>query len=167
LHDGQRLWLAANWPLEVHHAPGHTVGHLALLDLGQQSAFIGDAVGWKGSPLGGGSMQFPLYMDPEAYMATIDRIQSWTLEYLCTSHYSTLRGKEISDFLDDSRTFVVDLDRAVRQVLEGTRTREGLREITRAVLEIMGGQYVFDICAVNTIDAHARRFKEQGHHLYP
>lgn len=110
----------------------------------------------------GRSLQFPVYVDPAAYLATIRQIQSWPLERLCTSHYSTLRGKEIDNFLDDSQSFVFDLDRAIMRVLDGTRAPQVSREISEAVLDIMGDDYIFDICAVITIDAHVKRLREQG-----
>jgi glyoxylase-like metal-dependent hydrolase (beta-lactamase superfamily II) len=159
LRDGQRQRLADDWSLDVHHTPGHTLGHLTLYDPRQQAAFVGDAICWKGTITDGRFTQFPPYLDVDACLDTIRKIRSWPLDYLCTSHYSTLRGDEIAGFLDESEAFVVDLDRIVSRVVTGAGMSLGLREITEAVLDIVGGDYVFDICSVSTVDAHLKRLK--------
>jgi glyoxylase-like metal-dependent hydrolase (beta-lactamase superfamily II) len=161
LRDRERLWPADNWPIEVHHAPSHTPGHLVLYDPQHRAAIIGDAIGWKGSVTDGRFTQFHSYRDVDAYLDTIRKIKSWSLEYLCTSHYSTLRADEIGDFLEESEAFVVNLDKIVRRVAGEADTSSGLRQVTEAVLDILGGDYVFDICSVFTVDAHLSRLRRQ------
>lgn len=161
LRDGQQLWPEDNWPIEVHHTPGHTMGHLTLYDPRHRAAFIGDAIG-KGIITEGRFTNFWPCLDVDAYLDTVRKIRSWSLEYLCTSHDSTLRGSEIESFLEEIEAFVVDLDRIVRRMIEEARTSLDLREITEAVLGIVGGDYMFDICSVLTVDAHLRRLKGKG-----
>ncbi|HOQ98611.1 MAG TPA: MBL fold metallo-hydrolase [Anaerolineae bacterium] len=157
LSNGSCLWLAEDWPIQVHHVPGHTTGHLSLFDPRHGAAFIGDAVGWKGTLTGDQFTSLPPYLDPDAYLETIRRVRSWHPECLCTSHYSVLRHSEIARFLDESEALFLQIDDIVRRVLSASATRPGLAQVVREVLDALGGDYLFDVCAASTVDAHVRR----------
>jgi glyoxylase-like metal-dependent hydrolase (beta-lactamase superfamily II) len=157
LKDGESLRPSKDWPIEVHLAPGHTKGHLVLYDRGHKTAFIGDAVGWKGVVAGDKITNFPPYEDVDGYLRTIQMVRSWKLQYLCTSHYSTRRGKDITTFLDESEAFVTNLDMLVKEQVK--RGANDLNEITKAVVGVIGGDYLCDICALFTVDAHLKRLR--------
>ncbi len=163
LHDGQQLWVEDDWPIEVHLTPGHTAGHLTLHDPRYHAAFAGDSIGWKGVVTNGLVTNFHPYLNVDAYLDTINKIKSWSLEYFCASHYPTLKDRDkIETFLEESREFIVDLDSVVSHVVERAGAPLSLGEITKAAVQIMGGDYLFDICSVMTVDAHLRRLREKG-----
>ena len=57
--------------------------------------------------------------------------------------------------------FHQDLDNIFRRVVEKSGASPGLRDVTKAVLDMLGGDYIFDICSVFTLDAHLRRLHMQ------
>jgi len=57
---GERIRLSNDWDLEVLHVPGHSHGHLALLDRDHGTAFVGDAIHGRGCPSASGAMALPV-----------------------------------------------------------------------------------------------------------
>jgi glyoxylase-like metal-dependent hydrolase (beta-lactamase superfamily II) len=106
LRDGERLRLAEDWELEVWHVPGHAPGHLALYDPRQGALFSSDAVQGQGCPTAGGRMAFgPTYYDPEAYLATIARLERQPIQHLYSGHWPEAHGAQVAAFLRESRLF--------------------------------------------------------------
>lgn len=155
--DGDTLDLGGGWILKIHHTPGHTKGHLSIFDEENKAAFIGDAVLWKGLLMEDKFITFPPYLDVDSYLDTIHKIRGWSLNYLCTSHYSTLTGDRIKSFLDESEEFVLNLDSILKDVIGKIGTSVRLEKIARKVLDHIGGDYLLDACALSTIDCHMKR----------
>jgi glyoxylase-like metal-dependent hydrolase (beta-lactamase superfamily II) len=155
--DGDLLTIDDGWSVQVHLAAGHTRGHLALYDPVHQAALVGDAVLWKGVVTDGRFTNIPPYGNVDAYLATIRKVRSWPSEYLCTSHYSTLRGKQLHAFLEESEAFVLAFDECVTRAVAELGASADLRRLTERALEVLGGGYTIDVCAVMATDAHLRR----------
>jgi hypothetical protein len=82
------------------------------------------------------------------------------LQYLCASHFSVLAGDDIHPFLRESETLVHQLDEIVRETLGPLCGPNGsLAEITRRVLENIGGEYELDVCSVLTAAARIKRYQ--------
>lgn len=92
--------------VEIVHTPGHSWGHLSVLDVQTQALMIGDAVLWNGLLTAEGAPAFPpTYRDVEPYRDTIARIMALQPQLLLTSHYPVYAGQQVNDFLDESLAY--------------------------------------------------------------
>lgn len=115
--------------VEVLHLPGHSLGHLGLLEARSGTAVIADAAMGRGFPdLDRRLLSPPPYLDPTAYRRTIARLRELAPRVLGTAHFPTLEAEEAADFLDRGADFVDDLEAA----LEG-----GLGESPRTLPELL------------------------------
>ncbi|HEV2106833.1 MAG TPA: MBL fold metallo-hydrolase [Thermomicrobiales bacterium] len=103
IQAGDRIRVAGDDWLEVHHVPGHTPGHLCLHNPVRGYALIGDAVfGRSQLDTAGNWLAPPPYDDVPAYRATIDHLRGLQADLLLTCHYPVMRDNEIGTFLDES-----------------------------------------------------------------
>ena len=158
MHDGERIFLTDDWPLQVHHTPGHTGGHLSLYDPIHQAAFIGDAILWKGIPYVEKPPTVPSYRDVDAYLNTIRTLTLGGWITYAPAIILTLKNNEIEVFLADSEEFVLRLDDIISTLLQEPGASRDLRSLTEKSIRLLGDNYVFDITSVSTVDAHLQRF---------
>ena len=95
----------------VLHVPGHSPGHIALLDTRTGALFSGDCV--QGSVylgLDGTPKLCPTYTDVEPYLATLDLIEELAPAELHGCHWPAARGEGVQAFLDESRAYVERID---------------------------------------------------------
>jgi glyoxylase-like metal-dependent hydrolase (beta-lactamase superfamily II) len=115
--------------VEVLHLPGHSLGHLGLLERRSGTAIIADAAMGRGFPdLDGQLLSPPPYLDPAAYRSTSARLAELGPRALGTAHFPTFGAEEAADFLTRAAAFVDDLEAA----LEG-----GLGESPRTLAELL------------------------------
>jgi glyoxylase-like metal-dependent hydrolase (beta-lactamase superfamily II) len=132
VEEGQRLELGGRY-LEVIGAPGHSDGHVALIDSATGSALIGDAVLWNSVLTANGEPAFPpTYRSVAPYRATIDRLLVLDVPVLLTAHYDVTRGPAAKEFLDGSRSYTNVVERTILEVLGSARSPMGLLEIIAA-----------------------------------
>lgn len=81
LAGGEQLDLGAGVVCDVVPLPGHTPGSVAYAINGNQAVFVGDAVQIHGAANG-----FPGYEDPDAYRASLLRLQELDPERLYLGH---------------------------------------------------------------------------------
>jgi glyoxylase-like metal-dependent hydrolase (beta-lactamase superfamily II) len=146
--DAERAWMRANYGapatvevgfaggeeiavgdrrLAVHHAPGHSAGHLVLQERGPGLLFTSDAVHWWMCPAADGSPALsPTYEDVDAYLATIDMVAALAPAELHSGHWPVQSGAGVTAFLDTSRTFVERVDVALLGALDSPMTLAGL-----------------------------------------
>ncbi len=128
LQGGERFRLTDDEWLVVHRVPGHTPGHICLLNPTHRYALIGDAVfGRAQVDTAGGKAAAPPYTDVDAYRATIQTLEALELDLLLTCHYPVMRGEEVADFLDASRAWSNLAEEVMRRLL-----REAGRPLTLA-----------------------------------
>jgi glyoxylase-like metal-dependent hydrolase (beta-lactamase superfamily II) len=97
--------------VEVVHLPGHSPGHLGLLEPMSGTAVIADAAMERGFPdLDGLPLSPPPYVDPVAYRRTIARLREFAPRLLGTAHFPTLETDEATGFLDRGAAFVDELE---------------------------------------------------------
>lgn len=118
IDPGDRVPLPAGRVLEAIPTPGHSPGHLAFLDDAAGVLFCGDAIIGRGTRLASGRM-FPLYADVDAYLASLDRIESVGARIACTAHDGVLDEAGLAAALDESRRFVAELDEILRGLAPG------------------------------------------------
>jgi glyoxylase-like metal-dependent hydrolase (beta-lactamase superfamily II) len=113
--DGERIELRGV-AVEVLHLPGHSPGHTGLYEPGSRTAIIGDAAMGRGfETADGGLAGPPPYVDLPGYRATIARLLELAPARLATTHYPLFEGDEVTAFLELSRRFTDDVDRAIEQ----------------------------------------------------
>jgi glyoxylase-like metal-dependent hydrolase (beta-lactamase superfamily II) len=125
---GEVLTLAAGWRLRVLHVPGHSPGHLALLDERSGALFGGDCL--QGSVylgLDGTPRLCPTYTHVDDYRATASRVQALAPRELHNCHWPAQRDEDVADFIAESRAYVERVDRLVCAALaREALTLEGL-----------------------------------------
>lgn len=118
LTAGSKIRLTDDDWLTVHHAPGHTPGHIVLHNPNHRYALIGDAVfGQSQIDTEGGKSAAPPYTSVPAYHATIETISSLDVDLLLTCHYPVMQGAAVKHFLDESRAWSDRATEAVRGLL--------------------------------------------------
>jgi glyoxylase-like metal-dependent hydrolase (beta-lactamase superfamily II) len=104
---GERIRLSPDWDLEVVYLPGHSKGHLGLLDRRHRTLFGGDAIqGAVYLDVTGKPALCPTYLYPETYLQTCQFIEHLDLDYYVSCHWPIKHGKEIAEFCSETRAFV-------------------------------------------------------------
>jgi glyoxylase-like metal-dependent hydrolase (beta-lactamase superfamily II) len=112
---GERIRLSPAWDVQVLLLPGHSKGHLGLLDLRHGALFGGDAI--QGSvylDVTGKPALCPTYLYPETYLQTCQLIEHLNLDYYVSCHWPVKQGSEIAEFCQETRAFVERADLLLR-----------------------------------------------------
>ena len=139
LQGGERLRLAGDDWLSVHHVPGHTPGHLCLFNPTHRYALIGDAIfGPSQLDTVGNWAAPPPYDDVAAYRGTIQTLAALDPDLLLTCHYPVMRGEEVRRFVDASRRFVDLAEEVSRLLLQEADRPLTLREAIARANPLLG-----------------------------
>jgi glyoxylase-like metal-dependent hydrolase (beta-lactamase superfamily II) len=146
--------------LTVLHAPGHSAGHLVLYEAASGVLFSSDAVHWRFCPAADGTAALPpTYEDVEAYVATIELLESVAPNELHSGHWPARKGTQVLGFLRESREFVGALDAALQERLDAPSTLHQLCEHVEMRLGPFGADPVNLMFAVH---GHLRRLVRRG-----
>ncbi len=107
LRGGERIRLSSDWEVEVLHLPGHSKGHLGILDTRNRVLFGGDAI--QGSvylDVTGKPALCPTYLYPESYLQTCQLIEHLDIDYYVSCHWPIKKGRAIAEFCAETRAFV-------------------------------------------------------------
>ncbi len=97
--------------LRTLHTPGHTAGHLALHDPEHDLVVGADAFFGRGlSDVDGAYLQPPPYYLRTEYENTIRLVEVLDPAVLSFTHYETLRGDDVGEFVRESLDFVAEFD---------------------------------------------------------
>jgi glyoxylase-like metal-dependent hydrolase (beta-lactamase superfamily II) len=111
LSGGESIRLQDDWHVELWHTPGHSRGHMTVVDPRSHTAIICDAALYNAVLTAEGEPAFPpTYRYVDAYLASIERFIAASFDTLLTSHYPIYRGAEVQDFLYESRNYVARVD---------------------------------------------------------
>lgn len=131
---GETLNLADDWHVEIHHTPGHSMGHLAVFDPRTRTLFSGDAVHGSMYPdLQGKPVLCPTYLQVDSYIETIHSLECLPVECLATCHWPLKKGSAIRDFLAESLSFVHRAEQIVLSQLSSFPQGLALRELISKV----------------------------------
>lgn len=121
-HGGEGIRLEDDRTLEIVHVPGHSRGHVAVVDPITRTGVIGDAVFGGVTPMADGrGSTAPGYYEVASYRATIERLARHRLERLVGTHYPLLEGGQVQAFLAESAAFTDRLEAAVVDQLDASR----------------------------------------------
>jgi glyoxylase-like metal-dependent hydrolase (beta-lactamase superfamily II) len=161
---GEQIRIGKDWQVEVLHVPGHSHGHLALYDPQHKAAFVGDALHGRGCPRAAGGMGLPVtYYYVDAYLSTLNFVESLSLDTLCSGHWPILRNGEIRDFITESRQTVKMLDETLLASVKGNPSGPTLSQLIEAA-----GRAFRDwpketlLFAMYTIKGHMDRLEQLG-----
>jgi glyoxylase-like metal-dependent hydrolase (beta-lactamase superfamily II) len=149
LADGDRIELGGI-VLQVLELPGHSLGHLGLWEPSSRLAIVADAaMGYGFETRAGARAGPPPYVDLRAYRATLERLRALRPALLGTTHFPLLAGDDVAAFLDLSRGFTDDLERA----LDG-RADVDPGDLLSPVAEALGGFPEMEVELARSIGAH-------------
>ena len=157
LEDGDELDLDGV-VVRVVHVPGHTPGSVLFHLPEQRLALVGDAVQAWGVAAPG----WPVVLQPQAYLATLDRIAELPSTRLVLSHRfvgaearfpNVVEPADVPRLLEDSRRFV---EVALAAADEITQAPDALRRLVRAVDRALGRETKLDAFAAATASACLR-----------
>jgi glyoxylase-like metal-dependent hydrolase (beta-lactamase superfamily II) len=140
LRGGEVFHLGSGWHVEVLHTPGHSRGHVSVYDPRSKTAIILDAVLWHAVLRKDGAPAFPpTYRYVDSYLATIQRLQSYDLEIMATSHYPLYCGQgPIAEFLSGSAAFVDQVETILRDEIKKGNTPKTMKEIIGVISPRLG-----------------------------
>jgi glyoxylase-like metal-dependent hydrolase (beta-lactamase superfamily II) len=106
--------------LAVLHTPGHTQGHLTVVDELTSTAIVADAVMAGAVPDAAGEPAFaPTYRYPADYRESCAALRRLDPERLLCSHYAVVEGRAAAaTFIDESESFAARLEQEILDVLE-------------------------------------------------
>lgn len=159
---GETVRLGPDWVIEIYATPGHSAGHLTILDPRSRTALMGDAIhGGIGRDLSD-NPTFPAYTDVEPYLATIETMRRLDPEILAGCHWSLMRKPEIEPFLDSSVAYVQRLDDALCAELAARSQGATMRELIQTLgPKMSGGAAVSDLALGFTFAANLDRLVER------
>lgn len=128
LQDGDTIDPGGDWRLRVIHTPGHTRGHIALLDPRSRSLLVGDAIVEPG-PLP------PAYYDALVYIETQHQIRGLDPRRLLGCHYPVKEGGAALDLLNQAIAHAEECHRVVRDALAGAYAPVHLSSVAQALLD--------------------------------
>ena len=105
--------------VEILHTPGHSWGHLSVLDEQTGAVIIGDAVLGESVLLADGAPAFPpTYRFVEAYRSTIRLLKAYKPSEVLTSHYPRYKGQLGLDFLDLSLAYTDRIEKICFETIQ-------------------------------------------------
>ncbi len=160
LTGNERIHLGPGWFVEVLHTPGHSRGHLSIIDPRSESIVVADAVLGQTLLTQDGRPAFPpTYRYLDSYLRTIQRLLDIPITpttTLLTSHFPVLRGQDITGFLNESRDFVDRVEEALINELLGSEQAYTMRELIDALSRQLGN-WADGTALVNPFQGHLER----------
>lgn len=149
---GERIELGGI-AVDVLHLPGHSLGHLGLLDSATGTAVIADgAMGWGFTRHDGGRAGPPPYVDLAAYRETIEAVRGLGAGRLGTAHFPTLEGEAIGEFLDLSRRLTDEVEAEIEAA--PAPDGEPVAALLEPVAERLGRYPEMEVELARSVGAH-------------
>ena len=164
LRGGEQVRLADGWQVQIEHVPGHSRGHLCVLDPRSRSAVVSDAVLADTLRTRDGEPAFPpTYRYVDTYLASVARLSAWRPQLLLTAHFPVLEGSDVDDFLGLSSAFVDRLDAELRRELSVSRSAMTMRALVQTVSPALGTWSESAALALaQPVAGHLERFERYG-----
>ncbi|RME86238.1 MAG: MBL fold metallo-hydrolase [Caldilineae bacterium] len=159
---GEHLLLGSDWVVEVVALPGHSHGHLGILDRKNRALYAGDAIhGRVYLGFDGKEKLPPTYLHVDEYLATIRLVEHLPIDTFVGCHWPVMRGEEIARFCAESRQFV---EQAESMLLEYLAEPHTLREACLALGPRLGDwpHGPLDLELVFALNGHLQRLLQRG-----
>ncbi|MAG35774.1 MAG: hypothetical protein CL878_05960 [Dehalococcoidia bacterium] len=163
LKTGELIELGAA-TYEVLSLAGHTSGSLGLWDPNARVLFCGDALQGDGSTSAG----LAFYLDPDAYLASVEQALLLPIEHLCTAHpylpatASHIHGAaKVRAFLECSRDFALTFGGEIVDTLQAAGQPQTATKIATAACA-RRGLPTSNFMADRVTTAHLERLEAQG-----
>jgi glyoxylase-like metal-dependent hydrolase (beta-lactamase superfamily II) len=118
LLGGESIQLGRDWWVKIIHTPGHTRGHVSIMDPRSNTIIIADAALSDGLYTRAGEAAFPpTYRWLNDYLKTTRTLSELSPTTLLTSHYQVMRGSEVQTFLQTSFDFTERFGEALLRML--------------------------------------------------
>lgn len=125
--------------VEILHTPGHSWGHVSILDEKSGAIIIGDAVLGNSVLLADGQAAFPpTYRFVEAYRSTIRLLKGYKPSEILTSHYPRYVGQAGIDFLDLSLNYTDLIEQICLETLKSAGKALTMMELIEISHDRMG-----------------------------
>ena len=160
---GEILRLGSDWELRFLRVPGHSPGHLALLDRRSGALFSGDCLqGSVYQGLDGTPRLCPTYTHVDPYLETAAAIESLAPSELHGCHWPAKRDDNVAAFLAETRDYVERIDALVAVSLSDRPMT--LRALIAAVNEQLDEPWPegLDQELVYSVHGHVERLVERG-----
>jgi glyoxylase-like metal-dependent hydrolase (beta-lactamase superfamily II) len=106
LEGGEGFRLSPDWVVQAVHTPGHTWGHLAVYDPRSKTMISGEAAMWNAIlDENWNPAMPPTYCYVDTYLATQEHLMAMDIEMLLPAHWQVQRGKEVAEFLRESKNY--------------------------------------------------------------
>jgi glyoxylase-like metal-dependent hydrolase (beta-lactamase superfamily II) len=128
--DGERVTLGQR-TLELIHTPGHALHHYVVVDAAHRSIFSGDTFGISYRALDTDRGNFitpstvPTQFDPEAHLASIDRMLAYEPESIYLMHFS--RVTDVPRLGDELKLQIRALAEIAREHASDAHPAQGIR----------------------------------------
>ena len=147
--------------VEVLHTPGHTPGHCMLWDGTNDVLLGGDGFFGRGlRDVNGTYLQPPPYHLYPAYETTVQLVGALEPDVLSFTHYETLRGEEVAEFVDKSLDFVAEMETLALEIVE-ERGPVTLEAAIDAVVD-RRGSFGLDLDLAFPLSAHYDDLADRG-----
>jgi glyoxylase-like metal-dependent hydrolase (beta-lactamase superfamily II) len=135
-HDVQ---LSAEWSVKIIHTPGHTRGHLSVVDPRSNAIIVADAVLSDGLYARDGTIAFPpTYRFLDDYLQTVQRLSRLGPTTLLTSHYPVMRDKQVRAFLEKTRVFTQRLQEELLRLLGSSSEAMSTLQLAEKLSPLLG-----------------------------
>jgi len=129
--DGERITLGAR-TLELIHTPGHALHHYCIVDLDTRRIFSGDNFGISYRDFDVDGREFimptttPVHFDPEAMIASIDRLMSYAPVAMYLTHFGEVR--DLGRLAEELKARVLAFAALARQLATAPDRAAAMRE---------------------------------------
>lgn len=139
LQGGERYRLGPDHYLTFIHTPGHTWGHMVVLDEPTRTVIAGEAA-LSSSILGVDEQPAlpPTYCYIDTYESTLERLLAMDIAVYSPSHWPVQRDQAVKTFLAGSLSYCRETEQKVYQLLRETSEPLTLKEIIVRLNDALG-----------------------------
>ncbi len=162
LEGGELLDMGDGLELEIHFTPGHSAGHICVLDRCNHVLVQGEAAaGVAQYDVQGRLVTAPYYEDLHVYLQSLAQIAGLEFTTFVPSHLPVMDRAATARFLGDSLEFALRFEEEICDRLSSYRRPATALELWRS-LDRLWGQYQADLGLFMLLEAHLNGLVRRG-----
>ena len=162
LEGGEVFDLGDGLELEIHFTPGHSAGHICVLDRRNRVLVQGEAVaGVAQYDVQGRLLTVPYYEDLQVYLQSLGQIAGLDFTTFVPSHLPVMDRAAAARFLGDSLEFALRFEAEVCDRLASYRRSVTALEVWRS-LDRLWDQYPADLGLYMLLETHLSGLVRRG-----